>query len=82
VGVALFLLLSLLPSLALASPPAQSPDALCVDGGLSGEPFAGVNCVQTVASLQEAIDQQGHTRLVVVRAFASNDENSIAGLGT
>ena len=60
----------------------QAQDALCVDGGMSGLPFAGVTCVRTVATLAEAIEQLGETRLVVVRAFASRDENSIAGMGT
>ncbi len=61
---------------------AQSPEAVCVDGGQSGQPFAGVRCLKTVATIDEAVRNLKASRLVVVRAFASSDENSIDGLGT
>src|SRR5687768_3413393 len=61
---------------------AAGPDAICVDGGLSGRPFAEVNCVETVATLAEAVDDADQTKLIVVRAFPSRDANSIAGMGT
>jgi parallel beta-helix repeat protein len=70
------------PATRAASPIAQTPDAICVDGGQSGRPFAGVNCLETVTTLEAAMDSVGRTGLVVVRAFASADENSIVGMGT
>ena len=82
--LALALLLSLAGTASVSATPAarQSEDALCVDGGMSGRPFRNVNCVETFATLEEAWDEVGLIRLVVVRAFASNDENSIVGMGT
>ena len=84
------LLLSGLAALALLLPlagqvkhtQAAGPDAICVDGGLSGRPFEEVNCVETVATLAEAVDDADKTKLIVVRAFPSRDANSIAGIGT
>jgi parallel beta-helix repeat protein len=62
--------------------PQQARDAVCVDGSMSGRPFAQANCVRTVATLEEAVHGLGPGALVVVRAFWSRDENSIAGSGT
>jgi parallel beta-helix repeat protein len=56
--------------------------AICVDGGDSGKPFVAVNCVRTVTTLAEAVDNVSLAKLIVVRAFASSDPNSIAGMGT
>lgn len=61
---------------------AQTAEAICVDGGQSGEPFAGVACTQTVASLAEAAKAVAPGGRIVVRAFTSADENSIEGTGT
>jgi parallel beta-helix repeat protein len=76
----------LLAALALggAAGPArsQSPDAVCVDGGQSGRPFTGVNCTRTVSTLEAAMVNLPPGSRVVVRAFASNDANSIDGMGT
>src|SRR5687767_11230872 len=54
--------------------------AICVDGGDSGKPFVAVNCVRTVTTLAEAVDNVSLAKLIVVRAFASSDPNSIAGM--
>jgi parallel beta-helix repeat protein len=61
---------------------APMTQAVCVDGGNSGRPFAGVTCLRTVTTLQEAVEGLGPRSLVVVRAFPSSDPNSINGIGT
>ena len=65
-----------------AATAAEPPNAVCVDGGLSGRPFSDVNCIRTVATISEAAEDVGPGSLVVVRAFASDDANSIRGMGT
>ena len=65
-----------------ASAPGQFREAICVDGGMSGRPFVQARCVKTVATLEDAVDGIGPGTLVVVRAFWSNDANSIGGVGT
>lgn len=83
VSASLVLLVTLAAFVPAATASTQAaPQAICVDGGLSGEPFAGVDCVETVATLEEGMDQVSDVRLVVVRAFESTDENSLGGIGT
>jgi hypothetical protein len=49
---------------------------------MSGRPFIGVTCARTVATLSEAMQGIEPGSRVVVRAFWSNDADSIAGMGT
>lgn len=65
-----------------ATPSAEMPRAVCVDGDLSGRPFADVDCLWTVTTLSEAAEYIGPGSLVVVRAFPSDDPDSIRGVGT
>ena len=63
--------------------PTPAPkDTVCVDGGLSGRQFADLNCLRIVETLSEALEDVRPGSLIVVRAFPSNDKNSIRGMGT